>query len=154
MEPVGTLTKEEKLPAEERHWTDILKDEYEAGASDVEVCKAIKITSAKFEQMMKENVQFKKLVEYGRTLAQAWWMEHARKALYNKSFNVAVWTMVVKNRFGWSEKGAPESDLPDNQRSIDEAREQMRRILPRVLKQFGADLTEAQLLEQVDHRNE
>lgn len=142
------MTTESKKQASEaiKPWTEVLKEEYENGASDVEVCKALRITTGRFEEMMKEDPRFKKLVQYGRTLSQAWWMEKARTALYNKSFNSGMWAMVMKNRFGWSEKAAGETDVPDNQRNMEEVRAQMAKILPKILKEFSPELTDAALL--------
>lgn len=136
------------MSSTDKHWAETLKELYEKGASDVEVCKELGVTTAKFEQMMKENAQFRKLVEYGRTLAQAWWMGHARTALFNKAFNHSLWLSVMKNRFGWTDKGAGDSEIPDAQRSVEELRDQMKKILPKVIKQFSNDLTEGGLLEK------
>jgi hypothetical protein len=142
------MTTESKTSQAEaiKPWTEVLKEEYENGASDVEVCRALKITTARFEEMMREDPRFKKLVQYGRTLSQAWWMNLARTALYNKSFNSSMWAMVMKNRFGWSEKATPETDIPDNQRNMEEVRDQMKKLLPRILKEFSPELTDAALL--------
>ena len=133
-----------------QHWVEKLRDGYENGYSDVEVCKEIGITTQAFEQMMKENPQFKRLVEYGRTLAQAWWVTHARKSLFNKSFNHQLWAFVMKNRFGWADRSAAEAEVPMTQRSVEELREQVARILPKLNKQFSPEYTDADLLTKSD----
>ena len=47
---------------------------------------------------------FRELVDFGRLLSHAWWESQGRINLRNKQFNAALWTINMKNRFGWSEK--------------------------------------------------
>lgn len=129
------------------NWVEILKREYENGASDIEVCKAINMTKATFNKNMESSPNFRKLVEYGRTLSEAWWMGHARTALFNRAMNTNMWAMVMRNRFGWTDKSQEVADVPNNQRSVEEAREQLAKLVPKLVKEFAPELKESDLVK-------
>lgn len=83
---------------------ELAKDAYLEGASDVEVATVLGVTIARFYQMYEELPDFARFVDQGRTLSQAWWYEKARKNLWNKEFNTALWNFNMKNRYGWADK--------------------------------------------------
>lgn len=136
------------MSQETKHWTEIVKEAYEEGASDIEVCKLLGYTQARFDKELKENPQFRKFIDYGRTLAYAWWMEKSRSALYNKAFNTQMWAMVMKNRWGWSDKSNDLSEVPTSQLSAEELRSQAKEALVKMAKIFGPEITEADLLKK------
>lgn len=89
----------------EETWYQKLLRMYEEGASDVEVCKALKITYNEFDKRTKQDDVFSQLVDYGRLAAKSWWYELGRKgARGEKNFNFQAWYAYMKNRFGWSDK--------------------------------------------------
>lgn len=97
---------------------------YQEGASDREVCRALKITYASFDKRYNSDPIFHDLVDYGRLAAFAWWLELGRMASAGriKGFNFPAWYANMKNRFGWSDKveNVSSDDKPINQLSQDE----------------------------------
>lgn len=83
---------------------DLLTEEYANGASDVEIAKMLGLTIAKFYKLYETNPNFAGFIDSGRTLAQAWWNQQARKGLWAKGFNTPLFAFVMKNRFGWADK--------------------------------------------------
>lgn len=131
-------------------WVTKIKELYERGASDVEVCKEMKITQKRFDELYDDvdNAGFRTLVDMGRTMSKAFWYEQARKSLWDKTFNSPVWMFVMKNRFGWSEKSEniERSDTPVNQQSLDEIRSRLLKALPGIAKQLDPSLKDTDLL--------
>ena len=84
-------------------WNALL-ELYGEGASDVEIARALGITIARFQHLCQDQPAFANFAEKGRTLSQAWWVEQARKNLWKKEFNVALWNFNMKNRYGWADK--------------------------------------------------
>lgn len=97
---------------------------YTDGASDREVCKALKSTFADFDKRYKSDTLFAQLVDYGRLAAHAWWLELGRKGASGaiKGFNFQPWYANMKNRFGWSDKveNVNSDDKPVEQLSQEE----------------------------------
>jgi len=93
----------EKRPED---WRKTVLALYNAGASDREVMVELELSPGKWQTLMSDLVEsdFPEVVEYGRLLAHAWWERLGRTMLHEKSFNTALWTIQMKNRFGWSEK--------------------------------------------------
>ena len=138
-------------------WTDKLMTCYKEGMSDVEVCRELELTIRNFNQLYSENEGFKKLVDYGRMLSNAWWMEQGRKNLWNKEFSVSLWNFNMKNRFGWADKTEVRSDeLGDGPVNLDDLRTRLHKAIPKVLKQYAPELSDADLLKKLkaDFQNE
>jgi hypothetical protein len=134
-------------------WIELTMETYRAGGSDVEVCKAIKTTLKKFNEMVANNPKFAELVEYGRLLSEAWWMEQARFALTNKQFNTPLWAFYMKNKFGWADKTENVERLPDELANVDAVRDKLMKGLPKLLKTLRPELTEAQVLQELSGDN-
>ena len=140
------MTQESKEPA----WLKPLLSGYAEGMSDVEVCRELKITMKTFNEQYANNEGFRKLVDYGRMTSHAWWMAAGRKNLQNRDFVVPLWTFNMKNRFGWADKTeAIRSDELDGPANLDDLRSRLQKALPKLLKQFGPELADAKLLEQI-----
>jgi hypothetical protein len=78
---------------------------YGEGASDREVMQELDLTPSRWKVLMDDiNCDFPELVELGRARSQAWWERQGRVHLQNNKFNASLWTIQMKNRFGWSEK--------------------------------------------------
>lgn len=109
---------------EELGWADLMFQLYEEGASDTEICKALKVTYAEFDKRCKSDPIFQQVVDYGRTAAKAWWLELGRKGAAGKihGFSFQPWYANMKNRFGWSDKveNVVGDDKPIDQLSKDE----------------------------------
>lgn len=141
----------EVVPDDQPKWIKPLIDGYKNGYSDVEVCRELDITLKVFNLMYQENEGFRKLVDYGRMMQQAWWMEQGRKNLWNKDFSVSLWNFNMKNRFGWADKTETKNSDADGAGSvnIDDLRTRMAKALPKLIKQFEPELADARLLEQL-----
>jgi hypothetical protein len=87
-------------------WRKTLVDLYDQGASDVEVMRALRLSPSAFEALAKDQLEsdFGELVAFGHTLSKAWWMQQGRTNLHTKGFQTSLYTINMKNRFGWSEK--------------------------------------------------
>lgn len=125
-------------------WYERVLDAYEQGASDVEVCKVMKTTHKKFNQLYDNDPAFKEIVDYGRTVAHAWWLETARKAIFNRTFNTSMWYATMKNRYGWSDKSEVMNTLPDELASLDALQAKLREKMPDIYKLINPDATAAE----------
>lgn len=105
---------------------------YEEGAADVEIARLLDITIADFYRLEEENPAFAKFVEKGRTLSQAWWYEKARKGLFTKEFNTALWNFNMKNRFGWADKIDTSDTTDKDPVNLDQAKSQLQSALKRM----------------------
>jgi hypothetical protein len=129
-------------------WVKVLTDSYKEGFSDVEVCRELRITMKQFTSMYDKNDKFAELVDFGRMLSHAWWMEKARKNLNMRDFNTSLYVMVMKNRYGWAEKlEASQVDSSDLQ-SVRELRARLEKELPKLVKSLTPSLTDASLLDK------
>lgn len=132
------------------NWTELVTDSYKSGMSDVEVCRELDITLKTFNELYQENEGFRKLIDHGRMLSTAWWMEQGRKNLWNKDFVTPLWTFNMKNRFGWADKTEVKNDGMDNEHvNLDDLRTRLHKALPKVLKQYAPELNDARLLEKL-----
>lgn len=130
------------------NWVETMMNVYQEGGSDVEVCKALRCSLRKYNEQCNSNQKFSELVEYGRLLSQAWWMEQARHALKNRQFNTTLWAFVMKNRFGWADK-TENVDKILEVGNLDEQRAKLEKMLPELMKRLRPDLTEAGVLKEL-----
>ena len=113
-------------------WNALL-ELYGEGASDVEIARALGITIARFQYLCQDQPAFANFAEKGRTLSQAWWVEQARKNLWKKDFNVALWNFNMKNRYGWADK----TETTDNTKTENFNMDQLNAQLASALKALG-----------------
>lgn len=132
------------------NWVETMMKVYQEGGSDVEVCKELRCSLRKYNELCTSNQKFSELVEYGRLMSQAWWMEQARKALMNRQFNTTLWAFVMKNRFGWADK-TENVDKILEVGNLDEQRAKLEKMLPDLLKRIRPDLTEAGVLKELQN---
>ena len=122
-------------------WFEAARTLYLQGGSDAEVAQAIGITSQEFDSYYKSNKPFREFVDMGRTLAAAWWNRTGRQALTDKNFNVGLWTITMKNRFGWAEKqdNRDSGDIESGM-SPDQLRKKLQPLLEQFLQEDGGKL--------------
>ena len=135
------------IKTKEKDWIEQAMDVYREGGSDVEVCKVIKTTLKKYREMVEVNPKFKELVEYGRLMSEAWWMERARMNLNNKQFNTSLWYAVMKNRYGWTDKTENIERIDKEISDLDSVKAKLAQQLPNLLKQLRPELTDGQVLK-------
>lgn len=141
--------------AAQNSWADILVREYKEGADDVEVMSALNLTRKEFDNNYEHNDVFKKLVDIGRVHSAAFWRRIARVNLRNKDFNSSVWSFNMKNRHGWAEKSeSVNTEVPKEQRSTDELRQEILAKIPGVAKQLGAAKKDADILLIAEAEND
>lgn len=107
---------------------------YEEGASDVEIAKILGITLTDFWKLYEEEPAFARVIDKGRTLAQAWWYEKGRTGLWNKEFNTTLWNFNMKNRYGWADKVESNDTTNKEPVNIDQAKSQLQSALKRLGK--------------------
>ena len=128
------------------NWLKLVTDKYSEGYSDVEICRELKITTKQFNKTYSDNSKFAELIDFGRMLSHAWWMEKARTNLTERSFNSALYVMVMKNRYGWAEKlEAAQVESTDAQ-TLKNIKEALQKELPKLLKTLNPDLQDSRLL--------
>lgn len=128
-----------------KDWAKQLIALYSDGCSDAEVAAELKITIKEYYRTIQENPTFGKLVEYGRTLSQAFWEGQARKNLTNKTFNTSLWSFFMKNKFGWAEKSESVAQTENLNTNLDALRQQVENEVNRFVKKNKPELTDAML---------
>lgn len=116
---------------------------YEQGAGDVEIANKLGMTIKAFRELYDDNEPFRNFVDQGNTTAQAWWWEQARTNLKNKNFISSLWTINMKNRYGWAEKtdntSVLEGDIDINSahRQLESALKQLTKKNPDLARQLN-----------------
>lgn len=129
--------------SDSRNWADQILDWYRGGDFDVEVAAKLEIPVKEFYQQMTDNATFGRLVDYGRTLCQAYWVGQAKKNLNNKSFNSMPWAFVMKNQFNWADKTEQVGNTDMPQGSLDELRSKLEKEVRAFQKLHAPELREA-----------
>lgn len=125
-------------------WAKKVIELYSMGCSDAEVAAELKITIKDYYQQLTDNKTFNKLVEYGRTLSQAFWESQARKNIANKQFNTPLWTFYMKNKFGWADKSEAITQNENVNTDLDSLRSKVFGEVAKLIKQNTPELTDAQ----------
>lgn len=134
-----------------RSWTKELIEYYEQGYSDTEVAAALKITKREFNQLLTDNPGFAKLVEFGRTLSNAYWESLARTNVKNKSFNTPLYNFYMKNKFGWADKIETSSVNENTNMSFDALKAEIHRKIKKLKDANVLELPDSKaVLEPVD----
>lgn len=115
------------------NWAALL-ELYEQGAGDIEIARHLKITIKRFYQLIEEVPAFAEFVEQGNTLAQAWWIEKGRTALWDKTFNVTLYNFNMKNRYGWADKIDTADKTDTDHVNLDQAKAQLALALKHLSK--------------------
>lgn len=100
-EEEGPSEEGQSSPDTDGETADALMRVYSEGGTDIEVCKALRMSKKSFDKREKDDASFAQLVEHGR-LEKAWWLEVGRKAAKNGApANASTfWSMWMKNRYG------------------------------------------------------
>ena len=68
------------------------------------------IGSQLFQDFMEREEKFSNTVRDAALLSEVWWERQGRMNLGNKSFNVALWYINMRNRFRWGDNGSRTND--------------------------------------------
>lgn len=104
-------------------WNDKVKakcmEALAKGAAIRELLPIIGISPAQFTEWYgnPERKDFTEAIVAGKRMSDAWWLEQGRRAVWRhkdnpEKFNFLVWSMVMRNRFGWDDK-TPQVELED-----------------------------------------
>lgn len=139
-------TNQAPSPPSNPSWIEEVKQAYEEGASDIEVCRVMNFTLEEFNQLYETNPKFRKFIDLGRMMSKAWWYTQGRKHLQNKGFNTSLWSFNMKNKFGWAEKqeNYGQNEIPEANLSTEELKTKVNSLLKQMAKQEGK--TDAQIL--------
>ena len=128
----------------DKGWSQSLADLYAEGYSDAEVAAHLRVTMKNFYKEMENNPAFRQLVEFGRTLALAWWESQYRKNINNKNFNTAMLNFYMKNKHGWADKVDTTGITENTNVNLDELRESAMKQVAAFIKKNTPELTDAQ----------
>ena len=139
-----------------KSWAKDIVDLYSTGCSDAEVAAELKITIKEYYKQISDNQTFATLVEFGRTLSQAWWESQARKNLLNKQMNTPLWSFYMKNKFGWADKTEAINSNENVNTDLDSLRKTVNSQVLEHIKRNSPELTDAKTLfsEVVKEANE
>ena len=129
---------------------DLSEDEkilflYRQGCSDHVVCRGLQINKKEFDLRYKNEDRFRLIIDFGRTISQAWWEELGRlgKAIVRNEggdqeeikINAPVYNFQMKNRFGWAEKSETTNNdlLSVENKTKEELEIEFQRIAPKLL---------------------
>lgn len=129
---------------------ELIRLKYSEGGSDVEVAAILGLTLNKFHELCNELPELNTIVEMGRTIAEAWWMEVGRKNIYNKDFQGSLYNFQMKNRYNWADKvdtGDKSSTEPVN---VDAARAELSKALAKLSKKHPELLSGANLNQKIE----
>lgn len=128
----------------DKSWAEKVVGMYEEGCSDAEVAASLRVPVRQYYQQITDNPAFGQLVEYGRTLSQAFWEKQARKNIGNKQFNTSLWAFYMKNKFGWADKTETTNVDENPNLDLDQLRAKVYKDVADLIKLQTPELTDAQ----------
>lgn len=138
---------------DKKEWISNVVAAYENGASDPEVLRIMRITQGLFDKYYDELPAFKDIVDLGRVMAKAWWLEQGRLNINNTKFNTTLWAFHMKNLYGWADK-TENVNTNENFENLDlnQIEGLLRKKLPQVYKTLKPDMTTAEIVSLDSHR--
>lgn len=130
-------------------WNKI-KALYSEGAGDPEIARALNLTMKRFDKLIEDVPAFAEFVEMGRTLSMAWWYEQGRKGITADKFNSPLYSLNMKNRFGWADRvdnTATSNGTPIN---ADQARSDVAKAIKKLAKVYPELLDAANFQKDSD----
>jgi hypothetical protein len=88
-------------------WTDknkkVVNEMFANGSTVVEICKFLGINKSTWYRWLKDprKKDFQESVELGLQSSEAYWISVGRNNLENKSFNTALYSFMMVNKFGY-----------------------------------------------------
>lgn len=81
----------------------LLFDTFSEGKTVAEFCAEAEICRATFYNWLNEHSEFSRAYDKARMFAQAHWELYGRTGALLPGFNTTYWSMVMRNRFGYTE---------------------------------------------------
>ena len=104
----------------------------------------MRVTIKEYYEQLANNKVFSQLVDFGRTLSQAFWEKQARRNLNNRQFNTSLWAFYMKNKYGWADKTESVNSNENINTDLDSLRGQVTKEVARFIKANTPELTDAQ----------
>lgn len=117
---------------------------YREGAGDAEVAAELNVTIKEYYKQLNENSAFSQLVDFGRTLSQAWWEKQARMHVKNKQFNSPLYSFYMKNKYGWADKTENINVNDNGSQDLDALTSDLMKEVAKFMKDRTPELTDAQ----------
>ncbi len=121
---------------------------YREGAGDAEVAAELKVTIKEYYKQLSENSAFSQLVDFGRTLSQAWWEKQARLHVKNKQFNSPLYSFYMKNKYGWADKTENINVNDNSNQDLDALTADLMKQVAEFTARYTPELTDAQRVIQ------
>lgn len=139
---------------DKKQWISDVVEAYEGGASDPEILKIMRVTQPTFDKYYDEVPAFREVVDLGRAMAKAWWMEQGRANISNTKFNTTLWAFHMKNLYGWADK-TESVNTNENYEGMDlnQIEGILRKKLPGMYKMLQPDMTNAEVVSLDAHRS-
>lgn len=88
-------------------WREMIIRCYSQGMADVNIRALIAMWTGAcshdvWSRWLKEEPEFKEVIELGRQLAESWWFEKGRTGMDNTRFNSNLYALQMRNRFKWN----------------------------------------------------
>lgn len=125
------------------NWARDVYNLYAEGAGDAEVAAHLRLTLKQFYKQMADNDKFSTLVEFGRTVSQAWWESQFRKNLKVKGFNTSALTFYMKNKYGWADKIEATNSNENLNTNLDDLKDKIASQMEEFRKRYTPELTDA-----------
>lgn len=117
--PVGRpRTNVKDLP---ENWKQIVMDCGQEGGSAVEMRCLLGIAQTAWATLVEHSEEFRLTISASMDLCEVWWERTGRNMATGSPGNASVWSLNMRNRFGWNEK--QQIDHTTKGESIREARE-------------------------------
>lgn len=108
---LGGLTNSLYKPDYDNKVIELMKE----GASKAEVATEIGIAEGTLYEWIKQHNSFAQAVKKGETFSQAWFVKKGKANMDKRFFQTGLWTMFMKNMFGWTDRVATEVSGPNGQ---------------------------------------
>jgi site-specific recombinase XerD len=117
-----------------QNWTTHMIDLFSEGRSDIEVIKALGITRKQFNSYYDRSQAFRDLVDWGRDLAEAWWVEQSRTNLGDKNFNTTLYKARMQKFYDWSDKVDTQNKNVNTEVDLKKLQQELADRLPEMMK--------------------
>jgi hypothetical protein len=134
-------------------WADRMLEMYREGASDAEVAADQEMTVKNFYKNIENYPAVAQIVEFGRTLSQAYWESLARKNISNRQFNSPLYAFYMKNKFAWADKTENINLNENGSTDLDALRKNIGKEVADWIKTHTPEMSDAQRVFAIPETN-